>query len=495
MATQAEYQTSPEPVSKDIFISYSRRDKAWVDDYLKRLLKAADVEFMIDEEDFEIGELLDESIRKAVKECRYTLFVMTPDWVRGKWTHFESLLALDNEADKSRHILAIKLRDCEVPPHVAPRLYLDLCAARERDQEIVKLLQQIGVSKDRVANALNSVAKKTLLLLMELLEEPQVREKVSKLREMFLQIQRSNDTLVSNKQLHDDLQDIQMTLSQLPLDSRSFDTDRTDWGRLRHGTSALCEQIDKLLSRAAAVRDEFVDASFVDSFRGFSDELDDAIQSRDARRFLSYLTQISRQLDRSLPRMNDRIVQHIKERRLGDLVQSLEEVYHQVVGDEDDGMEFDDDTTALLDGFRSGIETLVELDCSIRERVDDHSTLQEAEMDFQQMIRSGEPTFYDISMHWNRVSAWIRDLKLTDRYQRLLKSFDQLSEQLNDDRSIRDDQFEDAVKWNFAGFVHETRKAFNKLDIDLLAICKGLKPHGDGLQQILNRMHSDDARN
>lgn len=110
------------------------------------------------------------------------------------------------------------------------------------------------------------------------------------------------------------------------------------------------------------------------------------------------------------------------------------------------------------------------------------------------MIRLGQPTLYDISIHWRRVDRWIQKLKLTDRYEKLLKSYQQLCQQLSDDRSVRDGQFEESVKWNFNGFFHETRKAFNKLDIDLLAICNKLKPHGDELQQILNRMQTDDAR-
>lgn len=490
MPTQLEAQASSVPISKKIFISYSRRDKRWVNDYLKPLLNAADVQFAIDDEDLEIGGLLDEGIRKLIKECPYIVFVMTPDWVDRKWTHYEAELALDEILDsKDRRILPIKLRNCDIPPRIAPRLFLDLCAARQRDKEIVKLLQQIGVSQDGIAKALNSVAKKTLLLLIELLEEPQVREEVLKLREMFLQIQRSNEILVSNKQLHDDLQDIQLTLSQLSRDAPLLETDQGDWNRIRSGTSALGEQIEKLLNRAAAVTDELVDVTFADSFKEFPDELDDAVQARDARRFLAYLAQVSRQLDRSLPKVNDRIVQHVKERQLEVLVNSLLKVYEDVAD-----VEFDDDTTALLKGFRAGIDTLTELDQSIRERVDDHYTLQEAEMDFQQMIRSGEPTYYDISIHWSRVGNWIRKLKLVDRYEKLLRSYDEICQRLNDDRTIRDDQFEDAVKWSFNGFVHETRKAFNKLDIDLLAICKKLKPHGDELQQILHRMQSDDAR-
>jgi hypothetical protein len=76
-------------------------------------------------------------------------------------------------------------------------------------------LKQIGVSEEGIAKARNSVAKKTLLLLIELLAEPEIREGFQRLREMFVKIQRSNEILALHKLLHDDLQDIQLSTSQL----------------------------------------------------------------------------------------------------------------------------------------------------------------------------------------------------------------------------------------------------------------------------------------
>jgi hypothetical protein len=253
--------------------------------------------------------------------------------------------------------------------------------------------------------------------------------------------------------------------------------------------SAFNVQVEKLLNHVASVTDPLVDVSFADSFKGLPDDFENAFVSRDAGRFSACLARVSRQLDRSLPRINDRIVQHVSERRLEELLQSLATIYEMIA----DG-DYDEAAAELLDAFRSGIQTLMELDRSIRERVDDHKTLQDAEMDLQQMMGYGEPTLNDISYNWPRVETWVGSLKLQDRYEKLLDFFHQLRDKLSGDLSIRDDHYEDEVQWKFVRFVHETRVAFNKLDSDLLAMCNRLKPHGDELQQVLNRMQSDDAQ-
>ena len=72
---------------------------------------------------------------------------------------------------------------------------------------------------------------------------------------------------------------------------------------------------------------------------------------------------------------HDRIVQHVKERRLRDLVQNLQTVY-ELVAD----IDFDDVVIGLLQLFRSTIERLVELEKDIQEQVDDHEVFQNMEI-------------------------------------------------------------------------------------------------------------------
>lgn len=475
--------------SKDIFISYSRRDKGWVDAYLTRLLKAAQVKFAIDENDFQIGVPLDESIRKLIQDCRYTLLVMTPDWVQGKWTHYESALAVQKlTASNGAGILAVKLKDCEVPPAIAPYLYLDLRQPRTRDKEIVRLLRQLGVPDRNIAAALLSIAKKNMAYLIELLEEARARRELARLEEAFTEIRQSNEMLEINKKLHDCLQDTELPLQQLAglladeegSDKKSdWSMQSTKWGAI----SALCEKLEYLVSRAEATPRELADVNFIEPLKGVADDIFAAFQSRDTGRLTEYVDFVSRLIHRSLPLVNDRIVQEVKGRQLGDTVVGI----YTMVQD----IEFEEDVSLLLDRFKAKIDELVALDADIQMKVRDHSELQSAEGRLLLCNPFGNPTYSQIAHNWPRVAGYIDNLKVAGRYDRLRAYSQRLSEQLAS-VAVRDDAFAQSVQEAFAMFCYEMKKAFNKLDIDLLADCGKLKPRSDELHQLLRRMQGNE---
>lgn len=77
----------------DVFLSYSHRDREWVRERLLPRLRSAGVKVCIDEEDFEPGEYSVLSMQKAVMNSRRLLLVLTPAWVKSRWTAFEGVLA------------------------------------------------------------------------------------------------------------------------------------------------------------------------------------------------------------------------------------------------------------------------------------------------------------------------------------------------------------------------------------------------------------------
>lgn len=118
----------------------------------------------------------------------------------------------------------------------------------------------------------------------------------------------------------------------------------------------------------------------------------------------------------------------------------------------------------------------MELEKLIQEEVDDHGTLQNAEANFHLCDPDDEPTFKDIFEYWNLVNEFVSKLKLTARYGNLLQLSADLTKQINDAEIVRDDCFEESVKWTYSDFVLEMKKSFNKLDIDLLADCETQAP-------------------
>ncbi|MFG0261528.1 MAG: hypothetical protein ACF788_03980, partial [Novipirellula sp. JB048] len=336
--------------------------------------------------------------------------------------------------------------------------------------------------------ALNSVAKKTWALLVELLEEPAIHEKVCDLRQLFLQIQSSNCVLAANKELHDNLQAIQSLLSQIPPIPDSPDN-AIMWKQVQRCVRGLRAKVAALVNYAASIRDSSVNTSFVDAFTELPELLLGSAQAHDSRRFAADFRELSTQVERNLPVMNDRIVGHVKNWPVERLVDALQDLYESVAD-----VEFDENTSLALGQFRAGIDTLVELRGSILQMVEDHDTMQDADMDFQQLNRQGEPTLYDIDRIWGRVKRWTGKLILRERYANVLTLMERISQHLDDPQTVRDDRFENMVTGEFSELVDETNIAFHKLDIDLRDICNKLNPHGVELQNIIDRMQQHDPQ-
>ncbi len=487
VATISTDQTSQ--LSDSVFISYSRQDKSFVNDYLIRLLKAASVSFTIDDQDFEVGVPLEESIRKSVNECRYVLLVMTPEWVRGKWTHYEAELALKTANDDTRLRLAAESQGFTVPGEISPRLFLDLCEARNRDQEVIKLLRDLKVPEDKIDQAIQSVARKPSWFLIELLAEPEAHQVMSTINSLLAEIQHSNEILNINKQLHDDMQDLQMLkrLGSRTFNQSNFGEDAQAWDYLRPEIAGLCKKLQHLVANLAAIDPELVDVKRIHrSFEGLAEELKRSHRSCDARKLRDNMNRLSVFIDRFLPQANSQIVAQVKQRRVTDLVEKLGRIY-ELVAD----IEFDEAASGLLEQFRRNIEGLVELEETIQQRVDDHETLQDAEVELNLCSPEDEPSIDDIQRNWPRVEHLIDDLKLTQRYDELLKYAGELKQLFGNTEHVRNDEFERTVKRTFEYFVEEMSESFNRLDKDLLTDCGKLKPQSDELKNLLDRMQDN----
>lgn len=80
MSEQNEYQY-------DVFISYTEADREWVEDYLLDALEQAGVRYHW------VGEPHLLAAEEAVKHSRYTLLVLSPDYLADSFSQFTALLA------------------------------------------------------------------------------------------------------------------------------------------------------------------------------------------------------------------------------------------------------------------------------------------------------------------------------------------------------------------------------------------------------------------
>jgi predicted nucleotide-binding protein len=128
----------------DIFISYSHKDKSWVNGVLLPRLEREGLRVCIDDRDFEIGVPSLFNIENAVEHSRKTLLVLTPNWIESNWTEFEALLLQTNDpAGRRRRILPLMVQHCTPPSHLQVFTYLDLTDPTEIDSQMRRLVTAV----------------------------------------------------------------------------------------------------------------------------------------------------------------------------------------------------------------------------------------------------------------------------------------------------------------------------------------------------------------
>ena len=78
----------------DVFVSYNRHDKNWVDEILQpKLEDEHGVRLCLHERDFELGGEITEQIIDSIENSRKTLLVLSPHFVQSNWCKFEMKMA------------------------------------------------------------------------------------------------------------------------------------------------------------------------------------------------------------------------------------------------------------------------------------------------------------------------------------------------------------------------------------------------------------------
>lgn len=112
---------------KDVFISYSSKDSAWVRDVLLPNLENHSFSVIVDFRDFKTGSFGVEEMERAVEETRHTLLVLTNNYVQSDWTKFENVMAQSKDPGAvQRKLIPILLEKCNLPLRLKILHYRDL---------------------------------------------------------------------------------------------------------------------------------------------------------------------------------------------------------------------------------------------------------------------------------------------------------------------------------------------------------------------------------
>jgi GTPase SAR1 family protein len=125
----------------DVFISYSRADRAWVRGWLLPRLQTAGLSVCIDDRDFGIGVPSIINMEAAVIQSRHTLLVLTPAWVASEWTALEALLTLAvDPIGRQQRLLPLLLKPCQPPLRIAYLSYADFSDPQQHPSQLRRLL-------------------------------------------------------------------------------------------------------------------------------------------------------------------------------------------------------------------------------------------------------------------------------------------------------------------------------------------------------------------
>jgi len=113
----------------DVFLSYSSKDRPWVESTLLKFIESKGFTVCFDERDFPFGCNLVETISTAVCESRKVIAVVSPNYLESRWcVQLEYLLTYTrilNKEASSNSFLLIKYKDCNMPEHMRIHKYLD----------------------------------------------------------------------------------------------------------------------------------------------------------------------------------------------------------------------------------------------------------------------------------------------------------------------------------------------------------------------------------
>src|SRR3954464_14517920 len=96
----------------DVFVSYSHQDPdlSWVRQELVPRLRAAGLRVSLDTDSFQLGAPIVLEMGRAVEASRYTLAVLTPEYVKSSFTELESVLAEHLGLEQRHENLLIVMR-------------------------------------------------------------------------------------------------------------------------------------------------------------------------------------------------------------------------------------------------------------------------------------------------------------------------------------------------------------------------------------------------
>ena len=121
-----------------VFISYSHRDKNFVD-LLVSKLKGLNIEVFLDKISIKVGENIFEKIEESIKDADYILVIISPDYLSSGYTRLEYDIFNYSESKlKKNFVIPLLVSDCQLPINLINKAYIDFRSSKEDGFESLK---------------------------------------------------------------------------------------------------------------------------------------------------------------------------------------------------------------------------------------------------------------------------------------------------------------------------------------------------------------------
>ncbi|HEX2833422.1 MAG TPA: toll/interleukin-1 receptor domain-containing protein [Thermoanaerobaculia bacterium] len=462
----------------DVFISYSHKDKEWVDGVLVRTLTAHGIDVLIDSDDFAGGATSIENMTSAVENAQRTVVVLTDAWVQSEWTRFEGLLSVQTDPTGSKgKLIPILRQKCEPPKWLSIRSYLDFLddtRIAQQMERLIRALKRTPAASDAAVKI--DVVNEGLRTVADLIASGPARDALLEFRFRFESISGRIDRLASFKEVHDQLHHIQLhchdpIVRDLP---RLADDDLAVDAMLQY-SDTLQQSIDRLKQlNNSDVFDNFK-LTWIATLDRALQSLGQGIEARDGAVVKRAAALLDRVLASEPPRIDARLSDAASELELDAVIDAVALVCRKAKEANLDA--------AKLTKLEHALDEMECLDDTLEELVRSHAAWQDVDVAMRRVDTNLEADSFELIDAWPELKKQVA--LLTAATAEWAKSLGKEADSL--DQAIAENDANKMAR-HFRRYRQRAVTRFFAVDSNLNQQCVELRKAGDPLAAIVQAL-------
>jgi hypothetical protein len=475
-----------------IFISYSHKDRRWLEDLrtsLKPYLRGSSI-LAWDDTMIKAGDDWREKINQALASARVAVLLMSPDFLASDFIYMKELpYLMEADSYKKIRVFAVAVRPCawKTAPLESkkwannPEKPLSIIGKPERDRELDRISQEITSylatqafypPNDFVAPHVETVkivsqsAREELNVLREFLHDPRIQMKVETFKASFMTSYRSIDRLAYYKGLHDLLHTLQIRcynyLTYLIPDIRKAPDDLSVWGPVIGAEIALQKVSSGFIKAAGQTSRGCTEPFWLPKLIQDLKVLSQAIEQNNVEEIDIAIKPIYRVLATETSNINARLVGVAEGLPLKELKESLATVR--------DCIHAMGVNPTAFERLADGVQAIIKLSKSLDMMIASHNRWQYIDNHLRRIERNISSDFSELENSWDELKMLAEtqcDGCEEEWAQSLKRDIAKLDQALSDRKA-------DRIRYWFERFKSKANERFYEVDVDLKDLCDQL---------------------